>query len=256
MINIYIYILCNKNKFIGFIKVGKKHLFIYDEIGVPIEINPLCVLDFYTYETCQRKGYGKIMFSEMISKEKILPRKLGIDRPSIKFLNFLQKYYGLKDYVPQNNNFVVFKDYFIDEPQKRDKYDIYNHNYNYGNYKDSNKKDNYNYNSNSKNNILTQRKLGKYNQINNNENISYNNPKNFDETNQKEKDKDFTTRIYREYYNKPNEEEYKRENEHEKEKEKEDENEYQYKLKQKKSFGYNQYQSSSSEYGAFFHINK
>ena len=205
----------------------------------PIEINPLCVLDFYTYETCQRKGYGKIMFSEMLSREKIQPRKLGIDRPSSKFLNFLQKYYGLKDYVPQNNNFVVFKDYFIDEPQKRDKYDIYNHNYN-----------------NSKNNILTQRKLGKYNQINNNENISYNNPKNFDETNQKEKDKDFTTRIYREYYNKPNEEEYKRENEHEKEKEKEDENEYQYKLKQKKSFGYNQYQSSSSEYGAFFHINK
>ena len=192
------------------------------------------------------------MFSEMISREKIQPRKLGIDRPSSKFLNFLQKYYGLKDYVPQNNNFVVFKDYFIDEPQKRDKYDIYNHNYNYSN----NKKDNYNYNINSKNNILTQRKLGKYNQINNNENISYNNPKNFDETNQKEKDKDFTTRIYREYYNKPNEEEYKGENEHEKEKEKEDENEYQYKLKQKKSFGYNQYQSSSSEYGAFFHINK
>ena len=230
------------------------HLFIYDEVGVPIEINPLCVLDFYTYETCQRKGYGKIMFSEMISREKIQPRKLGIDRPSSKFLNFLQKYYGLKDYVPQNNNFVVFKDYFIDEPQKRDKYDIYNHNYNY-NYS-NNKKDNYNYNINSKNNILTQRKLGKYNQINNNENISYNNPKNFDETNQKEKDKDFTTRIYREYYNKPNEEEYKGENEHEKEKEKEDENEYQYKLKQKKSFGYNQYQSSSSEYGAFFHINK
>ena len=254
----HIYILCNKNKFIGFIKVGKKHLFIYDEIGVPIEINPLCVLDFYTYETCQRKGYGKIMFSEMISKEKILPRKLGIDRPSIKFLNFLQKYYGLKDYVPQNNNFVVFKDYFIDEPQKRDKYDIYNHNYNYNN--TSNKKDNYNYNnynSNSKNNILTQRKLGKYNQINNNnENISYNNSKNYEESNQKEKDKDFTTRIYREYYNynKPNEETKRKEDEQEKEKE--EENEYQYKLKQKKSFGYNQYQSSSSEYGAFFHMNK
>jgi hypothetical protein len=192
------------------------------------------------------------MFSEMISKEKILPRKLGIDRPSIKFLNFLQKYYGLKDYVPQNNNFVVFKDYFIDEPQKRDKYDIYNHNYNYN----STKKDNYNYNynSNSKNNILTQRKLGKFNQINNNENISYNNSKNYEEPNQKEKDKDFTTRIYREYYNKPNEEVYQKENEQKKEKE--DENEYHYKLKQKKSFGYNQYQSSSSEYGAIFHMNK
>ena len=177
----------------------------------------------------------------MITREKVLPRKLGIDRPSIKFLNFLQKYYGLKDYVPQNNNFVVFKDYFTDEPQKRDKYDIYNHNYNYN----STKKDNYNYNynSNSKNNILTQRKLGKFNQINNNENISYNNIKQNKNNND---DNDFCTKIYKEYYNKPNEEGYR----------KEDENEYHYKLKQKKSFGYNQYQSSSSEYGAFFHMNK
>ena len=255
----HIYILCDKNKFIGFIKVGKKHLFIYDEVGVPIEINPLCVLDFYTYETCQRKGYGKIMFSEMLSKEKILPRKLGIDRPSSKFLNFLQKYYGLKDYVPQNNNFVVFKDYFIDEPQRRDKYDIYSHNYNY-NYSNSKTKDNYNsgcnsnYNSDSKSkNILTQRKLGKYNQINNNENISYNNTKNYEDSNQKEKE--FTTRIYKEYYNKSNDE-YQKEIEQEKEKEKDDENEYHSKLNKKKSFGYNQYQSTSSEYGAFFHMNK
>ena len=189
----------------------------------------------------------------MLLKEKIEPRKLGIDRPSIKFLNFLQKYYGLKDYVPQNNNYVVFKDYFIDEPQRRDKYDIYNHNYNYGSYKDSNKKDNYNnynYNSNSKNNILTQRKLGKYNQLNNNENISCNNNKNCDPI---QKDKDFTTRIYREYYNKENNE---NKNDVEQEKEKEEDNEYQYRLKQKKSFGYNQYQSTSSEYGAFFHMNK
>ena len=231
-------------------------MFIYDEIGVPIEINPLCVLDFYTYESCQRKGYGKMMFSEMLLKEKIEPRKLGIDRPSTKFLNFLQKYYGLKDYVPQNNNYVVFKDYFIDEPQRRDKYDIYNHNYNYGNYKESNKKDNYNnynynYNSNSKN-ILTQRKLGKYSQLNNNENISCNNNnKNYEDPNQK--DKDFTTRIYREYYNKENNVD---KNEVEQEKEKEEDDEYQYRLKQKKSFGYNQYQSTSSEYGAFFHMNK
>ena len=233
----HIYILCDKNKFIGFIKVGKKHLFIYDEVGVPIEINPLCVLDFYTYETCQRKGYGKIMFSEMLSREKILPRKLGIDRPSSKFLNFLQKYYGLKDYVPQNNNFVVFKDYFIDEPQKRDKYDIYSHNYNYYNY---NTKDNYN--STGKNNILTQRKLGKFNQINNNENISNNNTKNYE--------KEFTTKIYREYYNKGNDREQKEE------KEQDLDDEYRNRLKQKKSFGYNQYQSTSSEYGAFFHMNK
>ena len=111
--------VCNKNIFIGFIKVGYKHLFIYDEIGVPMEINPLCVLDFYTYESCQRKGYGKIMFTEMLQNEKIEPRKMGYDRPSPKFINFLSKYFGLKNYVPQNNNFVVFKDYFFDEPKKK-----------------------------------------------------------------------------------------------------------------------------------------
>ena len=185
----HIYLICNKNKFIGFIKVGFKHLFIYDEIGVPIEINPLCVLDFYTYETCQRKGYGKIMFSEMLSREKIEPKKMGFDRPSPKFLNFLNKYYGLNDYVPQNNNYVVFKDYFIDVPTKKDKYDIYNNNSK--NYNSNN----YNQGSNYGRSILSQRKLGKYNKGNNNEN-NYHNRKN-NEINQK--DKEFTTRIYKEY---------------------------------------------------------
>ena len=59
------------------------------------------------------------MFTEMLSKEKIEARKMGFDRPSPKFINFLNKYYELKDYVPQNNNFVVFKDYFIDAPPKK-----------------------------------------------------------------------------------------------------------------------------------------
>ncbi len=215
----HIYLICEKNKFIGFIKVGYKHLFIYDEIGVPIEINPLCVLDFYTYESCQRKGYGKMMFSEMLLKEKIEPRKLGIDRPSTKFLNFLQKYYGLKDYVPQNNNFVVFKDYFIDEPLKRDKYDIYNNNSN-----------------NNNRNILSQRKLGNFNK---------GNKQNKSKNEISQKDKDFTSRIYKEYY-KSNEKQ-KREN-------KEEDN---FKYNQKKNYGgFNQYRPSSSEYGAFFHMNK
>ena len=172
----------------------------------------------------------------MLSREKTQARKLGIDRPSSKFLNFLEKYYGLKDYVPQNNNFVVFKDYFIDEPQKRDKYDIYDYN--------SNSKSNFNnydYNNNNicSKNILTQRKLGKFN---NNENISNNNTKNYE--------KEFTTKIYREYYNKGIDREQKEE------KEQDLDDEYRNRLKQKKSFGYNQYQSTSSEYGAFFHMNK
>ena len=227
----HIYLICEKNKFIGFIKVGYKHLFIYDEIGVPIEITPLCVLDFYTYESCQRKGYGKIMFTEMLSKEKIEARKMGFDRPSPKFINFLNKYYGLNDYVPQNNNFVVFKDYFVDAPPKKNKYDIYSNN----NY--------YNNSETKKKNILTQRKLGKYNRESDNDNSPYKNKKS--EIN--ERNREFTTRIYREYYNANN-----KVNEN-----KEEDYNYNYnKENQKKNYGYNPYQSSSSAYGAFFHMNK
>ena len=77
------------------------------------EMNPLCVLDIYTYEGCQRKGYGKEIYTAMIKAEKTEPRKLGYDRPSFKFLNFLKKYYNLEEYVPQNNNFVVFNDFTL-----------------------------------------------------------------------------------------------------------------------------------------------
>lgn len=127
----HIYIKCEENIFIGFIKVGKKNLFIYNEIGEIKEINPLCVLDFYTYEGCQRKGYGKEIFTKMLEYEKVEPRKLGYDRPSFKFLNFLKKYYNLQDYVPQNNNFVVFNDYFkfTSKPEPQQNYSSINQNY-------------------------------------------------------------------------------------------------------------------------------
>lgn len=45
---------------IGFLKVGPKKLFIRDLVGKIYEISPLCVLDFYVYETVQRSGYGKV----------------------------------------------------------------------------------------------------------------------------------------------------------------------------------------------------
>jgi len=171
------------------------------------------------------------MFTEMLSKEKIEARKMGFDRPSPKFINFLNKYYGLNDYVPQNNNFVVFKDYFVDAPPKKNKYDIYSNN----NY--------YNNSETKKKNILTQRKLGKYNRESDNDNSPYKNKKS--EIN--ERNREFTTRIYREYYNANN-----KVNEN-----KEEDYNYNYnKENQKKNYGYNPYQSSSSAYGAFFHMNK
>lgn len=107
-----IYIKCNGKKVNGFLKIGKKKLFIRDEIGNIKEISPMCVLDFYVHESQQRNGVGKILFDKMLKNENLEPRKLGYDRPSNKLLGFLAKHYGLIDYVPQNNNFVVFKKYF------------------------------------------------------------------------------------------------------------------------------------------------
>ena len=171
----------------------------------------------------------------MLLREKIEPRKLGYDRPSPKFLNFLDKYYGLNDFIPQNNNFVVFKDYFTDVPKQKDKFDIYNNNNSYNNYHSNFNNNNYNNNYNMRNPI-SQRKLGKLNK----EVINENNNQKIIENNEKE----FATKIYNEY-NSLNEK-----------KEKQDDDINKYKENQKKSFGYNQYQSSSSEYGAFFHMNK
>jgi hypothetical protein len=107
-----IYLKFKGKKVIGFLKIGKKKLFIRDEIGNIKEISPMCVLDFYVHESQQRSGVGKILFDKMLENENTEPRKLGYDRPSNKLIGFLGKHYGLIDYVPQNNNFVVYKKYF------------------------------------------------------------------------------------------------------------------------------------------------
>ncbi len=49
----------------------------------------------------------------MLKTEKITPNKIAYDRPSIKLISFLRKHYNLEKYDPQNNNFIVYDDYFI-----------------------------------------------------------------------------------------------------------------------------------------------
>lgn len=48
----------------------------------------------------------------MLKFENIEPKMLAYDRPSSKFIGFLKKHYQLARYVPQNNNFVIFNEYF------------------------------------------------------------------------------------------------------------------------------------------------
>ncbi|KAI9001940.1 touch receptor neuron protein Mec-17-domain-containing protein [Gaertneriomyces semiglobifer] len=98
-------------KVVGLLKMGRKGLFVIDEYGRHQQITPLCVLDFYVHEDYQRQGYGKHLFEYMLQMEMRQPDHLAYDKPSPKLLAFLKKYYGLHDYIPQANNFVVFREY-------------------------------------------------------------------------------------------------------------------------------------------------
>lgn len=48
----------------------------------------------------------------MLQYENIEPNKIAYDRPSNKLLSFLKKHYDLEDFIPQNNNFVIYRDFF------------------------------------------------------------------------------------------------------------------------------------------------
>ena len=107
-----IFIKAEQNKVLGFIKVGTKKLFLRDRNFNYHEVNALCVLDFYVHESIQRRGIGKQLFDYMLKFEKKIPSELAYDRPSPKLLSFLKKYFGLNDFVPQSNNYVVFDEFF------------------------------------------------------------------------------------------------------------------------------------------------
>ncbi|XP_036809472.1 uncharacterized protein atat1 isoform X5 [Oncorhynchus mykiss] len=86
---------------VGFLKVGCKKLFLLDQRGAHVETEPLCVLDFFVTEHLQRHGYGLELFSFMLQHKKVEPVMMAYDRPSPKFLSFLEKHYCLKNGVPQ-----------------------------------------------------------------------------------------------------------------------------------------------------------
>jgi len=56
----------NLGSVIGLLKVGAKHLYVYDSHGQVHERTPLCLLDFYVHESKQRSGYGKKLFNAML----------------------------------------------------------------------------------------------------------------------------------------------------------------------------------------------
>lgn len=119
-----IYLMVEDKCALGFIKVGTKRLFVAppplhaargnhtDVRDALKEISPACVLDFYVHESCQRTGLGKCLFDTMLAQEGLGASQLAYDRPSAKFLPFLRKHFGLSRYTPQNNNFVIFDEFY------------------------------------------------------------------------------------------------------------------------------------------------
>ena len=113
-----LFIKVNGNQMIGFIKIGVKNLIYTGISGKLMEISPVCVLDFYVHETLQRHGFGKLLFEKVLEIEKLEPYQMAIDRPSSKFLFFLNKHYKLKEYRTQSNNFVIFNQFFETKEDK------------------------------------------------------------------------------------------------------------------------------------------
>jgi GNAT superfamily N-acetyltransferase len=97
----------------GLLKVGTKQLFVRRKPDAEYcQVTPLCVLDFYVHEGCQRGGVGSALFQHMLAHERADAPALGYDRPSPKLIAFLAKHHGLKHYTPQNNNFVLFEQFW------------------------------------------------------------------------------------------------------------------------------------------------
>ena len=178
-----IFIKADQNKVLGFIKVGNKKLFLRDRNFNYHEVNTLCVLDFYVHESTQRRGIGKQLFDYMLKFEKKIPTELAYDRPSEKLLSFLNKYFGLNDYISQNNNYVVFDEFFdlISNSKNNITYDndtnrAINRLNNYNNYRDMENNKNYEmqFQKNKENDFINNRNL----RGNNNINMNYENQNN------------------------------------------------------------------------------
>ncbi|KAF9414092.1 Alpha-tubulin N-acetyltransferase 1 [Entomortierella beljakovae] len=99
----------------GMLKIGEKKLFIVDKEGTIHEQEACCVLDFYVDSSCQRRGYGKLLFDYMLKVEGIEPNQIAYDRPSPKLYGFLSKYFQLERHVPQPNMFAIFEGFKLQD---------------------------------------------------------------------------------------------------------------------------------------------
>ncbi|KAF9914295.1 Alpha-tubulin N-acetyltransferase 1 [Lobosporangium transversale] len=99
----------------GMLKMGEKKLFIVDKFGTMHEQVVCCVLDFYVDASCQRRGFGKLLFDYMLKVEDIEPTQIAYDRPSPKLFRFLSKHFQLQRHLPQPNMFAIFEGFKLED---------------------------------------------------------------------------------------------------------------------------------------------
>ena len=116
---IYLLLDDDDSQVVGFVKVGRRNLFLYDRTGVQHEVRAMCLLDFFTFPICQRCGNGRRMIDKMLQDQNLEMKNVPIDKPSPLCLNFMNKHFGLREFVEQPNNYVVFDQYWEDNIRSR-----------------------------------------------------------------------------------------------------------------------------------------
>ena len=81
-----IVIKAQQNKVLGFIKVGTKKLYVRDRYYNYHNVSPLCVIDFYVHESCQRNGIGKQLFDYMVNFERKYPEEIAYETDGADFV--------------------------------------------------------------------------------------------------------------------------------------------------------------------------
>uniref|UniRef100_A0A7E4VMF2 Alpha-tubulin N-acetyltransferase n=1 Tax=Panagrellus redivivus TaxID=6233 RepID=A0A7E4VMF2_PANRE len=109
------------SRLLGYLKVGRKKLFLYDRQMVTYEGEFLSLLDFYVHFHYQRKGIGRALFDMMLKNERVLPYQVALDNPTVTLLAFMGKTYDLTEPIWQNTNFVVFNQLFESVSKDEDK---------------------------------------------------------------------------------------------------------------------------------------
>ena len=101
------------SKCIGFVRCGNKTIHVKSEKGPMVEIEALCLFDFYVHEHWQRKGQGRVLLDHVLSREGTSAKKLAVDRINSALMHFFQKNYGLQETVATNTgNISIFLDFF------------------------------------------------------------------------------------------------------------------------------------------------